>query len=291
MHEYDSVLGWKNKEGNYKVAPYHPDEDEIQITYLKAGLRKSHEHQNNLRDDHPKIICVGGSFTQGWAISDDETFPWKIQKNFPSFEILNYGSGGYGTYQSLLTLEQILPVTPNPKIVIYGFIEDHEMRNVAPHYWLKRLSRLSRRGHVFVPYVTIGRDDLLHRHEPDKYPSWPFKDKSATIALAEEAFARLKTYKRANQGIRVTQKLLLQMQKLSGSYGAKLIIVILGASEESTNYYMKFLSSFGLMAIDCVYPIEAGMRVKGEGHPNGIMHSKWAECISAFINEPKKTGL
>ena len=38
--------------------------------------------------------------TQGWAIDDNETYPWKLQKRYPSLNVLNYGTGGYGSYQS-----------------------------------------------------------------------------------------------------------------------------------------------------------------------------------------------
>jgi hypothetical protein len=39
MHEPNSLLGWRPKEGNYRYPPYWGDEDDIQITILPNGRR------------------------------------------------------------------------------------------------------------------------------------------------------------------------------------------------------------------------------------------------------------
>lgn len=285
MHEYNSTLGWRNKAGQYKFAPYHPDVSKIQMTLLEMGLRKTHEHQSNIRDNRPKIIFVGGSYTQGFAISDYETYPWKVQKHFPSFEVLNYGTAGHGTYQSLLTLEQNLPVLHDPKIVLYGFIPHHEVRNVAPATWLAGLFKWSSRAHIFLPYATVDNNNALIRHQPEAYIALPFREKLAIISLVERTIMNAKTYRRYDQKRLVTESILLQMQKLTVRHGARFLVVILKASQKTKTHYKRFLESNGTMTIDCAYPIGEKMRVKGEGHPNGDMNSKWASCIVDFMYE------
>src|SRR5262249_12408647 len=57
----------------------------------------------------PTALFIGCSFTQGWAISDQETFPWGVQEHFPAARVLNAGTAGYGTYQSLLGLSEPSP--------------------------------------------------------------------------------------------------------------------------------------------------------------------------------------
>lgn len=281
--EYNSSLGWRNKEGQYKFPPYYPGGSEVHMSFLKMGLRKTHKNQSNIRDDRPKIIFVGGSYTQGLAISDYETYPWKMQEHFPSFEVLNWGTAAYGTYQSLLTLEQILPSVHDPKIIIYGFQEHHEDRNVAPAYWLASLSRYSKRSHVFVPYATVDNNNKLIRHPPEAYTLWPFSDKLSIILLLEDVLMNVKTYKREAQKRIVAQKILLQMQKLSDRYSARFLVAMLEVEERTKTQYKEFLESNSIMAIDCVFPIGGEMRVRGEGHPNGDMNSKWASCIEDFL--------
>lgn len=283
MHEYDPVLGWKNKEGYFQIPTYHPGGDEIHVTFLKNGMRRTCEHQGNVRDERPKIIFVGGSFTQGLAISDHETYSWKVQKAIPTSEVLNYGTGGYGTYQSLLVLEKILPTLKKPGIVVYGFIHHHESRNVASANWMGVLSRYSKRGHIYVPYVTLDKNDMLCRNQPEKYPSWPYKDRWAAITMVERKFVELKTSSREKQAGAVTKKLLLRMQELCHKHGAEFVIAILNLNDEVKADYMTFMKRNNLMVIDCAFPLTEVMKVKGEGHPNGRMNSKWAKGITEFI--------
>ena len=152
MHEPDPVLGWQNKAGSYLVPPYHPSGQAIQITLLENGQRRT--GVNSTADAREELVLVGDSLTQGWAISDHETYAWKLQKRFPFLKVLNYGTGGYGSYQSLLMLERQLPGLTRPKFVLYGFIDHHEIRNCAAGEWLQALSSHSRRAHVDVPFVT-----------------------------------------------------------------------------------------------------------------------------------------
>ena len=282
MSKDDPILGWKSKEGQYISPPYHPDGSEIQTTLLKTGLRKTYKNQKNIRDNRPKMIFVGGSFTQGHAISDHETFAWKVQKYSPSLEVLNYGTGGYGTYQSLLNLEQILPNLDNPKIVLYGFIQPHEVRNVGNAGWLSTLSLNSKKP-VFVPYATIDKDHKLVRHQPESYTVWPVSKQLAISALIEKAFLRVISYKRTSQKMLITQEILLQIQELCDNSGSEFVVVMLQADEKAKENYTNFLEKNSIKVVDCAYPLVEEMRVKGEGHPNGEMNSKWASCIKDFI--------
>ncbi len=284
-HEFHSTLGWVNKAGDYHFAPYSPGEDEIRMTFLDTGLRRTHDEQSDIRDDRAKMIFVGGSFTQGLAISDHETYPWKLQKHFPSFEVLNYGTGGYGTYQSLLTLEHILPTISHPRIIVYGFIGHHVIRNIAPSHWLASLAKHSRRSHVFLPYATVENGNLLTRHKPAAYSAFPFRETFAIIALVERAFMKLKTYGRMDQKTLVTEKLVLEMQHLAAEHGSQFVIVLLYAGEKTRMHFRKFSEDNGMLTVDCAHPLTEEMVVKGEGHPNGAMNSKWASCIEDFIDK------
>ncbi len=284
MHEYHPVLGWRNKQGQYKLSPYAPDEPDLNINFLKDGMRRTSINQKDGGDQRKKLIFVGCSYTQGWAISDDETFPWKVQERLQSFEVLNYGTGGYGTYQSLLALEQILPYSHQAEIVVYGFIDHHEIRNVSPAEWTEILSKYSGRGHVFVPYSSISTNGLLARHQPEKYPAFPFKEKSALITLVEKVYMQIKTTRIKNQKTQVTQQLLLEMKKLCDKYGIHFIVAMLSSNNKTKEDYMRFMYNNGIMVSDCAYELTGEMRVS-EGHPNGKMNSKWANCIVDFIKD------
>jgi len=219
-----------------------------------------------------------------WALSDNETYPWKVQENFPSFEVLNYGTAGYGTYQSLLTLEKMLPLIKNPILIVYGFIQLHEIRNVASADWLVLLSRYSYRGHINVPYVTMDWNDHLHYHQPEGYSSWPFREHLVIVTKVEKLLTKLRTYRRTKQARPVTQKLLLQMNKVALNNQANFTVAIFRIKKDVKTSYVRFAQRNDIFIVDCAYPISEEMQVKGEGHPNGRMNSKWAACITEFIS-------
>ena len=282
MHEPDPVLGWRSNKGAYLVPPYHPSGQAIHMTFEEDGKRRT-GGKSGASDG--EIIVVGGSVSQGWAINDWETYAWKLQERYPSFEVINYGTGGYGGYQSLLVLEQQLPEISNPRFVLYGFIQHHERRNVAPASWLRTLSLYSKRGHVETPFATLHDTNGLIRHPPEGYSSFPLRESLATVKLLEHGYMNLRTMGRLGQRRVVTEQVLLQMNELSGQFGAILIVVILNADKETKRHYLRFLDRNGIDSIDCVYPITPDTRVAGEGHPNGKMHAIWAQRISRVLDE------
>ena len=77
----------------------------------------------------------------------------------------------------------------------------------------------------------------------------------------------------------MTEKLLMQMDEFVSGHDARLVVVFLLVPDPLKAHYQQFLQQNGITAIDCVYPSDETMRVKGEGHPNGAMNSKWASCI------------
>ncbi len=287
IHEFDPVLGWKNKPGHYSYPAYNGIGLNVEMTFLDNGSRVT--SVNHTRKKSGKnVVLVGCSFTEGWAISDRETYPWKLQERFPDVKFYNFGTTGYGTYQSLLMLERELPRIKSPAVVIYGFIMDQEYRNVASNDWLKIISANSHRTHLYLPYVTIDSNGNLIRHAPEKYTTFPFREYSALAAFAEERYMRFKTRGRLEQSHEATEKLILEMQKLVKSYGAKFIVVLLDDSVAQRYFYRTFFNMNGIASIDCSVPLTDEFRVPVDGHPNGRVNSLWSQCISIRLQDALK---
>ena len=208
----DSVLGWRSPRGKFILPPSHPSGKPATYTVLENGQRSCGEDSTNTEGE---IVIVGGSFAQGWAVSDSETFACKLQQKFPSLKVVNYGTGAYGSYQSLLVLEQELQRMTSPKFVIYGFINGHESRNVAPADQLLSLSKYSKSGHVAVPFATLDKNNRIVRHPPEAHLSLPFRESLAMIHIIERFYMKIKTWKRLKQKRMVTEAILLQMDKVS----------------------------------------------------------------------------
>lgn len=279
-HEPDPVLGWRNKAGDYEFPNYRPGRRNIRMTFFPDGRRATDERPYGAEDDRPKLVIVGGSFTQGWAISDRLTYPWKLQKALPAFEVLSYGTGAYGTYQSWLALERALPTLDDPRVVLYGFMPHHESRNVGPASWLEALSKYAKRSHVSLPYASLGPDGELVRHPPEAHPALPLRDHLALVPLLEKALMKLRDRGRKAQARPVTQAILVRMNALSARHGARFVVVLLNANERLEKHYLEFLDDNAILALDCAFELTPDMRVKGEGHPNRKMNIRWTKCIS-----------
>ena len=90
-------------------------------------------------------------------ISDEDTLAWKLQQRFPEARVSNFGTGGYGGYQSLLFMERELPRLGAGSVVLYVFTGHHTARNVAPRSWMRLLAQSLGRGQRAF-YVSWRRD-------------------------------------------------------------------------------------------------------------------------------------
>ena len=74
MHEPDPDLGWRSKEGRYVFGT-----TPIRMTFWPDHTRATAAAP--VRAD-AAVVVLGCSFVQGWALSDEETFAWKLQERF-----------------------------------------------------------------------------------------------------------------------------------------------------------------------------------------------------------------
>ncbi len=282
MAEPDDVLGWKHKEGTYRVPAFDPSGRVTTITILPGGPRATGKERRRSAD---LLVTVGGSFTHGQAISDRETFAWKLQERFPRWSIQNYGTCGYGTYQSLLLLERLFPGATPPSIVLYGFVDIHQVRNVAAPGWIEMLTRYSRRGKIQIPYCTLDEQGRLVRQTPASWPFLPLHETFALPAFLEKSYMSLAGKGRIAMGRKVTKKLLQEMRDLCRNHGARFFVAILCADVRTRSEFKVFFKRNGIEFIDCVFPVTPDMQVPGEGHPSGKMNTLWADRIAEALSE------
>ncbi len=277
VYNSDPILGWKNKPGIYTEWRV----DNVKATILPDGSRAT---QISQQEKAEKIITVGCSYTLGWSLSDNETFAWKLQESFPSLQVLNYGTGAYGTYQSLLLLEKIFSNQPPPLLVLYGFCDFHEIRNVALSSWLRDLWQSSKRGRVAVPYCSIDENFNLTRHPPESYSKWPFVELSALLDYLQVKYLLIKDrLTKLPQKELVTRKILLEMNSLCRSKQSRFIVVLLQYEKSERERYLGFFKKEGIEYIDC---LDINItKLKGDGHPDGTTNSRWANRIIEYIND------
>src|SRR5262245_16846833 len=163
----DSILGWTNKSSSYNVDGY---------STIEHGVRKNFE-ETTIRNGG--MLAAGDSFTEGWDVKDDESWPAVVEK-LTAVPVVNAGTGGYGTDQPILRAEQMLPIV-KPKILLIGF---HEIAIVRAGFSTFGAPK---------PYFTLENGEL--RYHPPTAPE-PQKTKIAWTmvqpvrqALGYSAFA------------------------------------------------------------------------------------------------------
>jgi hypothetical protein len=96
---YDSSLFYILKPGN---CTFQNREFSINLDINTAGLR---DDQASL--DFPSVLALGDSYTLGWGVRQDESFPQIIEKTFGR-SVLNAGASSYGTAREVTLLKRLL---------------------------------------------------------------------------------------------------------------------------------------------------------------------------------------
>lgn len=117
--ELDPELGWR-------LIPNRRSDWHNTLDY---GIRRNYE-ETTIRTG--EILAVGDSFTEGWELEDDDSWPAYLELH-SKIPVVNGGVGGYGTDQIVLRAEQLLPIV-KPKILIVGFLQFDIFRTAHSHF-------------------------------------------------------------------------------------------------------------------------------------------------------------
>jgi hypothetical protein len=277
MYEPDPELGWRAKPGAYEYPVLGLP---VRQTILDDGSRYTGPRAEAPR---ARLVVLGDSFAQGWGLGDEVSLPFRIQQARPELEVRNLATSGYGTYQSLLRLERLFAEGPAPDLVLYALTELQEERNVANPRWLHDLQRVSRRGTVATPYVTLGPAGELLRHPPVSYPVWPLRTHLSLVAWGQRIWEQQRGAGRLEQRHAVTGKLMVAMQARCRERGAVLLVALLWAPQ-TREFYLEGLERAGVASVDCVLELTPELSIPGDGHPNARATERWRECLLPAID-------
>lgn len=287
IFQYEKKLGWISKQGSYVMTFDENKNPNSFITIEKKGnrfIKNSEKNEGN-------IIFIGGSFTQGWGINDDQTFSSLIKKNFKDYNVYNFGQSGYGGVQSLLLLENIIKKIEKPKLIIYGFIEHHEQRNVARSTWLETLLRYSKRGHDHkpkIPYATINKDNQLIIHEPKGYIEFWLREKSSLILILEKFTNKQINRQRKKYQDLVTKQIFIEMKKIADENNSNFLIVNLYFSnKDNEKNYEVFINEKNLNYTNCNLNLDKSLLILNDFHPNHKANELYRKCIKDYIEKKK----
>jgi hypothetical protein len=123
--KFDRHLGFKANSNARSLRTFSSLSYEIVTD--SNGARISSPDEKTVNATTP-ITIVGCSFTWGHGVSNEETYS-RILQNDLDTKVNNYAMGSYGGVASLKSMQQH---GDGSKLIIYGFIDSHVWRNIAP---------------------------------------------------------------------------------------------------------------------------------------------------------------
>jgi hypothetical protein len=131
----DPIYGMRLVPGHFEVdiavpeasAPYRftmdIDADGYRVTSAKPDL---HEGQ-------PAVWIFGCSFTWGYPLDNQDTYPWLIQAGLPDHDVRNFGVHGVGNLRALRQLRELLEYNRRepPVLAVFAYASFHKARNVS----------------------------------------------------------------------------------------------------------------------------------------------------------------
>jgi hypothetical protein len=281
--EEDAALGWINRPGTSHSA----EPGQVAMRFEPDGRRS--DPAGNKPENLPRVLVVGCSLTQGYGVADDETYPHFVNRALPSAELLNFGTGGYGTYQSLLRIKSYFqsPHAATP-LVIYGFYESHIFRNPAPLDWIIHLT--TRDGRYLVPPNVRMRSGRFVEDRGGPIALWPLELHSAAVALAHRVVVRRLYRESLEAADDVFRHLLAEMRNTVAANRASLLVVGL---TKLPGWAPAWMRERDIDYVECEPANlweDPTLRVGGVGHPNARAHRYWADCLSKALARRGFTG-
>src|SRR5476649_1787804 len=159
---YDSALGFVGSP-NYSEPAFHYDALGFRVTPAPAGVALT----------EPPILAVGGSYTLGDEVADDETLPAQLQA-LTGRRAINAGMEAYGLDQMVLRAE-VIAATDRPAAIVLSFGADNLRRTEMSRVW-----------GVEKPYFTLTDGQFVLRNVP--VPRSP--DPATTLDIWQRLFGR-----------------------------------------------------------------------------------------------------
>jgi len=83
------------------------------------------------------LLCLGGSFTFGHGVGDAEPWPAQLGTHITNHKVINGAVMAWGPTQAYLYLEHYLQQKQKPKLIVYGWIDHHMLRNTPNRHWIE----------------------------------------------------------------------------------------------------------------------------------------------------------
>ena len=255
----------------------------FRVTHGADGLRITRPLAEGDGAARSGLWIFGCSYTHGWSLDDELTYPWLVQQMLPDYDVVNFGVGGYGTLQSLLQFREALASRPPPKVAVIAYGTFHDARNTLSRYRTKGITLTDESAKVPLPCARLGPDGALEIFsvEADYYRPWPFQNRFAFVHLLEEQ-ANRRELQQLRSG-RVSQAIVAEFARLAGLHGTTVVVAGIQRGAEAM---LQFAQRIGIEATDIsVRDVPELKNLPHDNHPNALANQRYAERLVAFLRQ------
>jgi len=277
--EYDEILGWVNREG----LSISIEDGSAPMTFWSYGRRATRSDELNI-SDKINIMLVGGSNAQSYGVRDYDSFPYLINEMFPDVKIENFGTGGYGTVQSLLLARRMLKdyyINSPPDLIILTFADSHIARNVSDSSWIYKISD-SNGFYVSPPHYRLDKDGIAFNPFATIKP-WLAETSFASLTILHDLWIRYYKYNNIHEGIIVTKRLLNDFSNLAEKNSSNFLVLIL---EDYALVSEELFMDSNFAVLNCSGYERTQSKeylLGGGGHPNAKYHRFFSTCLGPWI--------
>jgi hypothetical protein len=188
LAKYDSALFYTLKPG---IGRFSNREFDNQFLINSAGLRD--DEQSLVA---PEIIVLGDSYTMGWGVDQDSTYP-QILKRELGISVLNSGISSYGTAREFGMLNRIntdslkvliIQYCPNDLIENINYIENGNSLQLSPPETWHRLVSEKKERKKYYPFkhlFTVSKSMKRYSKVDDQFETRKKESATPKIGTAE----------------------------------------------------------------------------------------------------------
>ncbi|MEM7040013.1 MAG: hypothetical protein AAF570_23775 [Bacteroidota bacterium] len=284
----DSLLGYRGRPGVHDALL--DGKLKFRVTQDAEGWRITEPIGANQADSipRPEVWIFGCSFTHGYGVEDNVTYPWLLQSAFPSYKVRNFGMSAYGTLQSDLLLADLLAKRPkagrSPALVVLAYGGFHDQRNTSNRYWRKVLSGREVSNGLRYPHVRFDdSDSLVLGYSELEYAEFPLMRVSALSHFVEMKYNRGEDTKL--RSAEVTERLIGRMEARCKAKQVPFLLTGVFYHSDTERMLGRF-GERGTDTLDISVDMEAHPEMKilpEDGHPNAEGHAKMGEKLEQWM--------
>ena len=271
------LVGWGHIPGVHTITL--PTGFRFRFTIRPNTLRITRPVETYAGPDLPdKIWIFGCSYTEGWSLNDEETYPWLLQERFPGYDVVNFGVGGYGTVHSLAQFREALK-TSTPKVAVLAYADFHDERNTLARSHRRAIALDNDLGPLEYPHGSLNAQGRLQITYSDvAYTEVPTARSLAIGQFIEMELSRYDTKRLLSHA--VSEALVLETARLAREHGVKFILANIDRGPGGVRM-LEFARKQGITAVD----ISVDRKVPGntnlphDGHPSARANRHYADVL------------